>query len=150
MAFPEDQLDPELCAVDRVRILVGDTDCFDVEMPEALYIYFLDNNNQEEVPAAIQALKALVSKYAKGMQEVVGDVEYDFRDRYEGYSKLLNKYLKDPSFGGMGTIQLYAGGLSYEEKINDYLNDDLMSTPFSVGSSSRRARRGYLTPFVKD
>ncbi len=150
MAFPQDPLNPDDCAVDRVRILVGDIDCYDVELSEDLYIYFLDNNEQDESKAAVQALKALVSKYAKGMEEIVGDVEVNFKQRYEGYSDLLKKYLKDPSYGLMGTINLYAGGLSLSEKREDELTSDLRTSPFTTGSSVKRGKLGYIAPYYKD
>lgn len=150
MAFPTDPLDPTNNAVDRVRILVGDIDPSDVELDEVLYQYFLDVNSDDENLAAVQALKALVAKYAKACEEVVGDVEVKFKERYEGYSDLLDKFLKDPSFGILGTIQLYAGGLSFTEKRTDALDSDLRGSPFTVGSQVRRARKDYDAPYFKD
>jgi len=150
MAFPQDPLNPDDCAVDRVRILVGDIDCYDVELSDDLYIYFLDSNEQNESKAAVQALKALVAKYAKGMEEIVGDVEVNFKQRYEGYVDLLKKYLKDPSYGLMGTINLYAGGLSFSEKRSDELDTDLKTSPFAVVSSLKRGKLAYQAPYYKD
>lgn len=150
MAFPATPLDPANNAVDRVRIIVGDVDPGDVEMVEDLYIYFLDSNAQDESLAAIQALKALVAKYAKAMEEIVGDVEVKFQQRYQGYSDLLDKLLKDPSFGLLGVVTPYAGGLSFTEKRTDALDSDLRGSPFSVGSAGRRASIGYDAPYYKD
>tara|TARA_R110000823_G_scaffold261418_10_gene382209 strand:- start:13455 stop:13928 length:474 start_codon:yes stop_codon:yes gene_type:complete len=149
MAFPTDSLDPATNAVDRVRLLVGDVDPGDVEFVEQLYIYFLDSNAQDENLSAIQALKALVAKYAKAMDEVVGDVQITLKQRYEGYKDLLDTYLKDPAFGFLGTIQPYAGGLSYSEGRTDQLNTDLRGVSFSVGSSKNRGQLGYDAAYYK-
>tara|TARA_R110000803_G_scaffold13482_1_gene37868 strand:- start:16356 stop:16826 length:471 start_codon:yes stop_codon:yes gene_type:complete len=150
MAFPTDPLNPENNPVDRVRLLVGDIDPGDLELIEDLYIYFLDANAQDEPKAAVQALKALVAKYAKAMEEVVGDVEVKLQQRYRGYSDLLDKFLKDPAYGVLGTINLYAGGLSFSEKRTDALNSDLRNSPFTVGSATSRSSGEYSAPYYKN
>lgn len=129
---------------------MGDIDPGDVEFTDELYSYFLTAQSEDEVKAAIQALQALVAKYAKAMEEKVGDVEIKFKERYEGYQDLLDKYLKDPVYGLFGSITPYAGGLSFAEKRSDEGNSDLRSSPFSTGSSLRRSCNNYLAPFYKD
>ncbi|NIQ05154.1 MAG: hypothetical protein GWO20_05315 [Candidatus Korarchaeota archaeon] len=150
MTFPTDPLDPANSARDRVRILVGDIDTCDIELDNALYDYFLIVNNDDEDLAAVQALKALVAKYAKAMSEAVGDQEINLKQRYEGYNDLLDKFLKDPAFGILGVISPYAGGLSFSEKRTDAVDSDLRGSRFTVGSASRRARQGYDAPFFKN
>ena len=150
ISFPTDPLDPANNAVDRVRLIVGDVDSGDVEFVEDLYIYFLDSNSQDEPQAALQALKALVAKYSKAMNEIVGDVEVDLKQRYEGYQDLLEKLLKDPAFGILGVSVPYAGGLSFTEKRTDALDSDLRGSPFTIGSVGGRASQGYNSGFFKD
>ena len=142
MAFPTDPLDPANSAVDRVRLTVGDVDVSDVEFSEELYQYFIDNNAADEGLASIQALKALVAKYAKAMEETVGDVEVKFQQRFSGYRKLLDDLLKDPAYSLLGVIQPYAGGLSFTEKCSDLNNSDLRTNQFTAGSAVRRSTNG--------
>lgn len=149
MSFPDHPLDPANSAVDRVRLLVGDIDKHDMEFSEDLYAYFLSENSDNEGLAAIQALKALVAKYAKAMEEIVGDVEVKFKQRYEGYRKLLDDFLKDPSYSFTGEITPYAGGISFNERLTDRCTSDLRDNPFSAGSALRRSTSGYNADFYK-
>ena len=118
-------------------------------MSEELYQYFLDSNDADEGLATVQALKALIAKYAGAMREKVGDVEVWMQQAYDGYSELLDKYLKDPSFSVLGAITPYAGGLSFSEKRSDYCDTDLRNNPFTEGSVKRRPTQGYYAEFHK-
>ena len=141
--FPETNLDPANNLVDRVRIHAGDIDECEVELSNDLYQYFLDSNDQDVGLAAIQALKALVAKYANGMNTVEGDVEENFRQRFEGYKELLDKFTKDPTYSLLGAITPYAGGLSKTERLNDCNDPDLRVSEFYAGSANSRSRLDF-------
>ena len=145
MAFPDDPLDPANSDIDKCRINVGDTDPNALELSNDLYQYFLDINDNNIGLASIEALKAIVAQYARGMLEVVGDEEASWQQRYEGYKDLLMMYTKDPSYSLLGTLSVYAGGLSKTERITDALNPDLRVNEFVAGRANGNPRNtGFL------
>jgi hypothetical protein len=149
MAFPTDPLDPQNSDIDKVRLNVGDTDSSDVEYPEEIYQYTLDNNAGDIGLATIDMLKLLVAKYAGACEEEVGDVLVKFQQAFQGYVDLLDKFLKDPSYSLLGVITPYAGGLSFSEREADACNTDLRDNQFSAGSAIRRSRVSYRAGFEK-
>ena len=133
MAFPQEPLNPLKDPVDRVRILVGDIDPLDIELSYEMYEYFLLIKEGNENEAAIAAINALVARYAKAMEEDVDGVSAKWKQRYEGYKEQIEVVRKE-----IGTYEIYAGGLSRQERICDRWNNDLRDSTITVGQSTGR------------
>lgn len=133
MAFPDDPLDPENVAVDRVRLSIGDTDPDALILSNDLYEYFLLSNNDKEGQATISALKHLVAKYAKYIDEETGDVDIKLSQLYKQYKNLLDLYTNDPTFSVIGSPVPYAGGISKSDLEKYECNDDNLFSPIKQG-----------------
>lgn len=112
-------LDPANSAIDRIRLNTGDSEePFILE--DAVIQYMLDTNSDNEYKTTIQALEAIVAKFAKYTHEEIGDEEVWGQEAYESYRKLLRDWKNDPSL--VGDWKPFAGGISKKD-IRDNKND---------------------------
>lgn len=133
MAFPDDPLDPENIAIDRIRLLIGDTDPDDLLISNDLYDYFLSSNQDQESQATIKALQYLVAKFARYVNEEIGDHEIDYSSLYTHYKELLSKYTNDPKFSIIGSFKPYCGGISLSDIEANKSDSDNNINPFHQG-----------------
>jgi hypothetical protein len=126
-------LDPANNVIDRIRINVGDVDVPYI-LEDALYQYFLDSNANDEYKSSVQALEAIVAKYAKYVHEKVDGEEEWGQEAYDNYRKLLDTWKNNPSY--IGAWSPYAGGISKSDLEANRQNSDANLNPFEVGGNA--------------
>ena len=129
--------DPVNSVIDRMRLMVGDTDIHDEGLSDEVYEYLYETNGQDEKRGALEALKMLVFKYAKYVTEKAGGLFVKESERYQQYKELLDRAEKDPSLGFIGAPEGFAGGICTQERLATG-----SSNPFSLGEGKRRMTRG--------
>ncbi len=112
----------------RVRLLLGDTvspgDLSDEEID-----WFLQENDQVVIKAAIDASRTLAAKFANtGSDKAVGDLRISSSQKFTHYNE-LHEQLKRRSIS-----QVYDGGASKADRTADRLDDDLTQPNFEVGT----------------
>jgi hypothetical protein len=115
--------DPANSATDRIRLAVGDTDVYQEGLTDEVYAYLL-SVNLNEARSTIGALKYLVAKYASYVTEKAGGLFIKESEKFEQYSKLLNRYTKDPSQMLLTLGTPFAGGISYSDLYSNASNPD--------------------------
>lgn len=100
---------PAEVATDRIRLMIGDTDNNELDLSNNTINYYLTTAKGNETKTALLCINALLVKYARYDNEVVGEVEVDYRRRYENYLSLK----KQLEVGSIGFF--YAGGIDKPE-----------------------------------
>lgn len=130
--------DPANSEIDRIRLKVGDTDVNDEGLSDAVYQYIIDKNTVDSVlnegAACIEALTALVSKYANFVTEKAGGLFIKESERYEQYKQLLDMFSSDPRTALIRAGVGYTGGISKEDSCIVYEDDDKLHSPFRLDS----------------
>lgn len=110
MAYTDD---PSNSMTDRVRLKVGDIDSECEELSDSVYQYLLDTYSNNEIKAALEALKAILAKYARYANEKAGKLEIDYQSRYRSYEAMYKQLSRDNTFINVGTP--FAGGINLAE-----------------------------------
>lgn len=126
------KLDPKNNPIDRVRLLVGDTDECDEGLSDDIYQFLLDTTKNEK-QAALSALRYLVAKYASYVTEKAGGLFVKGSEKYQQYVELLDKITKDPSFSFLNAGSPFAGGISKEDIRLNSINEDANRNPIREG-----------------
>ena len=101
---------PATNAIDRVRLIVGDT-WNDMEMlSDADYAYFLSKYEGRENRAALDAARAILFKIARFSRERTGDIEVYGSEWFKNYKAALELMIKNPDLAVSVTMP-YAGGI---------------------------------------
>lgn len=116
--------DPANNPVDRLRLIVGDTDPYEVGLSNDVYNYVLDKNANDEKKSALECLKYLVSKYASYVTEKAGGLFVKESEKFKQYNDLYNRFTKDPSFSLLEAGLPYAGGISNSDIKDNAENPD--------------------------
>lgn len=101
--------DPINNPIDRIRLRIGDTEEECEELSDSVYQYLLSLHNNNENRSTLDALKAVLAKYARYANERAGKLEIDYQSRYRSYQAMYDKLLKDNSFTTIGVP--FAGGV---------------------------------------
>jgi len=118
---------PATDTTDAVRFLIGDTvspgDLSDEEIAFLLTTYS-DNVGR----AAMAAVSALIAKFAKDVDKQVGDLRIFSSQKVRAYER-ARQYLES-ILNVYAPLEIYAGGLSYDEQESDDLDTDLPQSFF--------------------
>lgn len=122
---PDDLTDP----VNRVRLMIGDTNEADKQLYDEEIQTFLDSTSSE-LGAAGLAARALAGRYARAVDKWVGDLKLLASQRYRHYLDLVENLS-----GASATIRgmPFAGGIRYSGKQAIEENDDLVVPSFRIG-----------------
>ncbi len=142
--------DPEDLSTDlnRVRLMVGDTDADERQLSDEEVEYMLDTHGSVGV-AAVHAARAIMARYARLVTKAVGDLRIAYSDRHGHYRELVD-YLETLATAD-DPYQIYVGGLSFDEARSDLRDTDLPPPRFEVGihdfprTGSRRGRPRNLS-----
>lgn len=110
--------DPINNPIDEIRLMVGDIDPYDELLSDQVYKYLYYQNDTKR-KAAVEALKFIVNMLASCVTEKAGGLFVKDSERFEQYSKLLNRYTKDPTFSLLAPAMPYAGGISITDMENN-------------------------------
>ncbi len=129
---------PATNAIDRVRLIVGDT-WSDMEMlSDADYAYFLSKYNGRENRAALDAARSILFKIARFSRERTGDIEVYGSEWFKNYKAALELMIKNPDLAVSVTMP-YAGGISkYDMWKNDQNSDAVVGEIFSGYTINRK------------
>lgn len=112
---------------DQVRFLIGDTDSTDPLLQDEEIVWVLSKYNNSPINAAIRCCESVVGKFSRLANETVGQVRIEFKQKAEGYMKLLTM-LKTRLATEDATP--YAGGISISDKITVNQNTDRVKPDF--------------------
>jgi len=131
--------DPASNIIDRIRLNVGDTDTLDEGLSDEIYQYIIDVNTVDgitnEGQASIDALKALVAKYANCITEKAGGLFVKGSEKYEQYKQLLDDAVH-PLNGFLASGAGFTGGI-YCDEINANINSNTINhNPFFLGEKT--------------
>ena len=105
-----------------VRLLIGDTDTNDPQLQDEEILFALSSNKDNPNAAAIFAINAIISKYARLVNiELDEAIREDYSDLIDNYKGLLSGLEKKVRFSN-NSIRLYATGLTltdFEEARSD-------------------------------
>ncbi len=137
--------DPEDLSSDlnRVRLMVGDTDADERQLSDEEVEYMLDTHSSVGV-AAVHAARAIMARYARLVTKAVGDLRIAYSDRHGHYRELVD-YLETLATAD-DPYQIYVGGQSFDEDRADLRDTDLPQGQFAVGMHDfprRDARHGH-------
>lgn len=122
--------------IDRVRLSVGDTNVSNEYLDDAWYQHFLDNNDDNETLAAIDAAKAILVKFTSNVRERVDQIELYGNQQFDNYLSWLKDFIENPSISGLRSPVPYLGGLSKSDMRDNKNTTDNNKTPVSTGGIS--------------
>lgn len=113
--------------IDRIRLLVGDTDVTDPLLQDE-EIEFLVANEGPVYHAAAAAADAIAAKLARKVDTRVGGISKSNSQATEHYLKLAKRLRGQQA---LQAVPFYAGGLSEAEKQTDAQDSDLPRSEFT-------------------
>lgn len=116
--------DPINNPIDRIRLIVGDSDPCEEGLADDIYLYLLDKHSGSENKAALEALRYLVTQYANYVTEKAGGLFVKESEKYKQYKELLNMYTKDPTNSLLKAGLPFAGGISKSDIEDNACNPD--------------------------
>lgn len=119
---------PAYSAKDQVRFLIGDTDSDDRQLFDQEIIWVLSQYNNTPLNAAVRCCETIVTKYARQVDETVGQVKIMFSQRMKNYQTTLATLRARLA---MEDASPFAGGLSVSEKRTVSQNTDRVRPDFT-------------------
>lgn len=139
--------DPANSITDRIRLMVGDTEECEEGLSDEVYQYIVDKHTVDgvvdEQQAALEALKALVAKYANYVTEKAGGLFIKASEKYKQYRDLLDSWIRDPSYGFMRVGSGFAGGIYLDDMKSNRQNPNANLNPFHIGQKSSLSNEEY-------
>lgn len=114
---------------DAVRFLVGDTDNTDQLVTDEEIAYMLAEEGSASMAAA-RVCRSLASKFARYMDQSVGDLNVSYSQRYRQYTELANRLESD---GSSRVGVPYAGGISQANKDAITSDTDRVQPAIKIG-----------------
>jgi len=127
--------DPVNNAIDRVRLMVGDTDPQFEFLDDSTYQFVLDKNNDNEKSAARESARYILAYIARFTRERTGDIEVYGKEFFENYRQLLMDLINNPNFSDVLPMP-YAGGISKQDMLDNNNKIDNNHTQFYIGYST--------------
>lgn len=81
--------------LDEVRFRIGDTDKDFSLLEDEEIQYLLETNDNSVIDVCIQAVRAIIAKFAKEVDYTIGPEKVYASDRYKHYSELLINLQKE-------------------------------------------------------
>lgn len=114
---------------DAVRFLIGDTDNTAQLVTDEEIAYMLAQEGTS-TSAAARICRSLAAKYARYMDQSVGDLSISYSQRYQQFSELAVKLESD---AGSRVGIPYAGGISKTDKGSREMDTDRLLPSSRVG-----------------
>lgn len=112
---------------DQVRFLIGDTDQSDPLLQDAEIEWVLSQYQFSPINAAIRCCEGIVAKFSRLANEAVGQVRIDFKQKAEGYLKMMVVLKMRLATEDAAP---YAGGISISDKQQQVQNTDRVRPDF--------------------
>lgn len=121
--------DPSSTSRDAVRFLIGDTDNTSQLVTDEEIAYMLTQEGSTS-SAAARVCRSLAAKYARFMDQSVGDLNISYSQRFKQFSEMAAKLESDAS-SRVGIP--YAGGISQSDKDSRESDTDRVLPASKVG-----------------
>lgn len=121
--------DPSSSLKDQVRFIIQDTDCKEPLLQDAEIKFLLTSYNNSPIETAIRAIEIIMAKFARYVDESVGQVKISYSQRYTAYA-LMKEELRDRL--SLETLTFYAGGISVSDKLTQEQNPDRVEPKFTI------------------
>lgn len=118
---------PAYSAKDQTRYLIGDTNPKDQQLSDQEIEWVLSVYNNAPLNAAVRCTETLIAKYARLVDETVGQVKIMFSQRLKGYDQTLTMLSNRLT---MEDAAPFAGGISVSQKQNNLQNSNLVRPDF--------------------
>lgn len=126
--------DPENSILDRLRLLMGDTDTNDQQLTDEVLNYYLAQNNNEAVRAAIDAVNSLIAKYSRQVTASIENVSVSSGGIVTQYRKLLIDLKGIQANKGIRSgLKPVISGISKAESQSLREKTDLRQPEFTIG-----------------
>lgn len=119
--------------VDRLRMVVGDTDDVNEYLSDQWYLYYLEKNTNNETRSAIDAAKSILARFTSNTREKVDQVEVYGNEMFENYLEWLKNFIENPAISGLRSPVPYAGGISKSDMRCNNENDDNNTVGIKTG-----------------
>jgi len=126
--------DPSNSDKDQVRFLIGDTDANSPLLQDAEILYTLGDQGTV-LSASVAACIGIAAKFARLMDESVGDVSKSYSQRQEHYTKLADSLRRRDA---ENSVCPYAGGISVADKETLNQNTDYVEPSFKRKTHDNR------------
>ena len=129
-----------------VRLLIGDTDSNDPQLQDEEILFALSSNKDNPNVAAIFAINAIISKYARLVNiELDEAIREDYSDLIDNYKGLLSGLEKKVRLSN-NSIRIYATGLT----LTDF--EEAWSDPNRIKPGIEQGRWGtdYADPYDRN
>lgn len=128
---------PATSAIDRVRLIVGDTNTEFDYLADEVYGYLLTKYQGNETTSAMEAARYILGSLAKYSRQRTGDIEVYGAEMFKNYKDFLIELLRNPQML-LSRAQAYAGGISKSDMEQNDSNPDNISPRFYRGFSEDR------------
>lgn len=122
--------DPTTSTKDQVRALIGDTDWDDPLLTDGEINWFVTQRSTVYGAAAF-ACRSLATKYARQVDNVVGEMHLLYSQRTKSFNLMAQQFEGQAAQRGGGAP--YAGGVSVAQKIANFTNPDIVQPQFNIG-----------------
>ena len=114
---------------DAIRFMIGDTDNTDQLVTDEEIAYALAQEGNVYVSAA-RICRSLASRYARYMDQSLGDLSISYSQRYQQFTELANRL----EFDGSSRVGIpYAGGISQSDKDTVDADTDRIQPAIKIG-----------------
>lgn len=138
---------PATNPVDRVRLIVGDTNAQYEYLSDETYTYLLDKYSGNETTSAMEAARYILGSLAKYSRQRTGDIEVYGAEMFKNYRDFLIELLRNPQML-LSRASIYAGGISKSDmELNDSNPDNVSPTFYKGFSEDRRIYEDDLETF---
>ena len=118
---------PTFSVKDQVRFLIGDTNSNDQILQDGEIEWVLSLYNNSPNNAAIRCCETIISKFARMVDQSVGQVKVSWSQRMKSYEQTLQMLRNRLSIEDSG---FYAGGISRTDKLANNENTDNVRPDF--------------------
>ena len=129
-----------------VRLLIGDTDINDPQLQDEEILFALSSNKDNPNVAAIFAINAIISKYARLVNiELDEAIREDYSDLIDNYKGLLSGLEKKVRLSN-NSIRIYATGLTLTDFEEAWSDPNRYKPGFEQGQWSK----DYADPYDRN
>jgi len=104
---------PGASTKDELRFIVGDTDSTRQLLQDAEVWFLLSQHNDSPKAAAISAVRAILSKLSRRVDQTTGKVSVKLSQAHKHYTDMLDEMQRQLGLSGVDAI---AGGISISDK----------------------------------
>lgn len=99
--------------VDRIRLKLGDWQDIEI-LPDAVYEYYLEANDNNERAATIDAAYAILATLTQSTRQRLDRIEYYGEQAFSQHLTFIKEFIRSP-YSSFNTAGIYAGGVDKED-----------------------------------